>query len=196
MGSPLVCDATAMFAGQTLASLGSAFMGADSDIKQYNSKIKAINQEADALDQSTIFKYRLSGLQQQQIQDANAAKVSEARLKLAEGTGTATAAAASAGVEGNSVQALLSSFAAATGRDVMFANQQADNELTQAQMEKKGFQMDADARKRALAQQLPEDPTSKIVGRFLNAAFQTGTAYMGNTTKTSDGSGLFGRKFG
>lgn len=191
-----MCDATAMFAGQTLAAFGGAFAGADSDVKQYNAKIRAINQDADAIDKSTIFKYRLSGLQQQQIQDAGAAKVGDARMKLVDATSTATAAAASAGVEGNSVQQLLASFAASTGRDVMFTNQQTDNEITQAQMEKKGFEMDGTARKQALLNQKPEDPSMKIAGRFLQAAFQTGSAYMGATTKAPDGGGFLGRRFG
>ena len=191
-----MCGPEAMFAGQTLAAFGSAMVGADSDIKEYNGKVRAINQEASAIDNSTIFKYQMSSLQQQQIQDAGAAKVGDARLKLTEGTGTATAAAASGGVEGNSVQQLLTSFAVSTGRDVMYANQQTGNELKQVEMEKKGFQMDADARKRSLVNQLPNDPSMKIAGRFLSAAFQTGNSYISNTTKTADGSGVFGRRFG
>lgn len=191
-----MCDPTAMFAGQTLAALGGAFMGADADINEYNAKIKALNQEASAVDQSTVFKYQLANLQAQQIQDQGAAKIGDAKMKLVEAEGTAGAAAASAGVEGNSVQQLLNSFATATGRDVMFTNQQSDNELTQVTKEKQGFQMDADSRKRGLVNQIPQDPSSKIVGRFLEAAFKTGSSYMGNTTKTQDGSGLFGRRFG
>lgn len=191
-----MCNPMVMFAAQAASALGSAVAGAGSDIDEYNAKIKALNQEASAIDQSTVFKYQLSNLQQQQIQDKGAAQVGDARMKLVDAEGTAGAAAASAGMEGNSVQQLLNSFATATGRDVMFTNQQTDNEILQVAKEKQGFQMDANARKRALVNQIPQDPSSKIVGRFLEAAFKTGSSYMSNTTKTQDGSGLGGRRFG
>lgn len=171
-------------------------MGGESDFAEYGKKVRAINQEADAINKSTVFKYRLSGLQAQQIQDKQAAETGALRTKLTEATGTAEAAAATAGVEGNSVQALINGFAASTGKDLMYVDQQADNELTQVAMEKKGIKMDADNRKVAVRNQLPDDPTAKVVGRFISAALNVGDSYIKSTTKTSDGSGLFGRRFG
>lgn len=191
-----MCDPTMMFAASTAASLASAAMGGESDFADYKKKVQAINQEADAINKSTTFKYRLSGLQQQQIQDKAAAETGALKTKLAEATGTAEAAAATGGVEGNSVQALLNGFAASTGKDLMYVGQEEDNQLTQVQLEKRGTKMDADNRKMALRNQLPDDPTSKVIGRFIGAALNVGDSYMKATTKTTDGSGLFGRRFG
>ena len=78
----------------------------------------------------------------------------------------------------------------------MYVDQQADNELTQVEMDKRGIKMDADNRKQSVRNQLPDDPTSKIVGRFIGAALNIGDSYIKNSTKTSDGSGLFGRRLG
>lgn len=185
-----------MFAATTAASLGSALVGADGDVSDYNKKMKAIGDEADAINRSTAFKYQLTQLSKQQIQDREAAQIGEARMKLAEASGTGLAAAATGGVEGNSVQALLSGFAVATGKDIMVAEQQADNEIAQVSAEERGIFMDASNRKITLRNQIPDDPTAKIAGRFLNAAMGIGQSYIANTTKTADGSGLFGRRFG
>lgn len=201
-----MCGAEYMFAAQTAASLGGALIGAGDDQNQYakavrqrNKKIKAINEEASAIDKSTIFKYQLASLQQTQIQDQVAAKTGDARLKLAEAVGTGTAAAATGGVEGNSVQALLNSFAVSTGRDIMFADQQGDNEIAQSQAEQKGFELDATSRKTALRNQIPEmpdDPTTKILGRFMTSAFQIGGAYYNSTTPVTGKDGTVTRKWG
>lgn len=201
-----MCGAEYMFAAQAAASLGGAVIGAVDDQNQYakairqrNKKIKAINEEASAIDKSTIFKYQLSNLQQQQIQDQTAAKVGDSRLKLAEAVGTGTAAAATGGVEGNSVQALLNSFAVSTGRDIMFTNQQGDNEVAQSQAEQKGFELDATSRKTALRNQIPDypdDPTAKILSRFMTSAFQIGGAYFNSTTPVMGTDGKVSRKFG
>lgn len=201
-----MCGPEYMFAAQTAASLGGAVIGAGDDqaqyqkaIRQRNKKIKAINEEAEAIDKSTIFKYQLSNLQQQQIQDQAAAKVGDARLKLAEALGTGTAAAATGGVEGNSVQQLLNSFAVSTGRDVMFAEAQGENEIAQSRAEQKGFELDATSRKTALRNQIPDypdDPTTKILGRFMTAAFQTGSAYFNSTTPVTGKDGTVSRKWG
>ena len=171
-------------------------MGADSDTQSYNKKLRAIQAENDAINKSTAFKYQLTQLQKQQIQDREAAQIGEARMKLAEASGTGLAAAATGGVEGNSVQALLNGFAVATGKDIMVAEQQADNEIAQVSAEERGIFMDANNRKVTLRNQMPDDPTAKIVGRFLNAAMGVGQSYMQNTVRTHDGSGLFGRRFG
>lgn len=200
-----MCGAEYMFAAQTAASLGGALIGAGDDQNQYakavrlrNKKIKAINEEASAIDKSVIFKYQLSNLQQQQIQDQTAAKVGDSRLKLAEAVGTATAAAATGGVEGPSVQHLLNSFAVSQGRDIMFASQQGDNEITQSRAEQQGFELDASARKTALRNQIPDypdDPTTKMLSRFMTAAFQTGSAYINATTPVKGADGRTTRRF-
>ena len=171
-------------------------MGAQSDMSDYNKKVGAINAEAEAINKSTVFKYQLSNLQAQQIQDKRAAETGNLKAKLTEAIGSGEAAAATGGVEGNSVTALLNGFRAATGKDLMYVDQQADNELTQVEMDKRGIKMDADNRKQSVRNQLPDDPTSKIVGRFIGAALNIGDSYIKNSTKTSDGSGLFGRRLG
>ncbi len=191
-----MCDPTMLFAATTVASLGSAALGGESDYAEYGKKVRAINEEAEAINKSTVFKYQLSNLQAQQIQDKRAAEVGGLKAKLGEATGTAEAAAATGGVEGNSVTALLNGFAAATGKDLMVVNQQAGNELTQVEMDKRGIKMDADNRKTSIRNQLPDDPTSKVVGRFIGAALNIGYSYIKNSTKTADGSGLFGRRLG
>ncbi len=75
------------------------------------------------------------------------------------------------------------------------SNQQTDNEITQSRAEQKGFELDAESRKTSLRNQIPDDPTAKILSRFMTSAFNVGSSYIQNTTKTHDGSGLFGRKF-
>lgn len=191
-----MCDPTMMFAATAAASLGSGLMGADSDVRDYNKKNKAINDEAEAINKSTIFKYQMTQLQKQQIQDREAVQVGESRMKLAEAQGAGLAAAATGGVEGNSVQALLNGFAAATGKDIMLAGQQADNEIAQVAAEERGIFMDANNRKVTLRNQLPDDPTAKIVGRFLTAAMGVGQAYASFSTPVTNKDGTVSRRLG
>lgn len=191
-----MCEPTTMFAISTAASLGSAIMGSSQDATDYNKKIKAIGDEADAINRSTAFKYQLTQLQKQQIQDREAAQIGEARMKLAEASGTGLAAAATGGVEGNSVQALLNGFAVATGKDIMVAEQQADNEIAQVSAEERGIFMDASNRKITLRNQVPDDPTAKIAGRFLTAAMGIGQSYASLSTPVTDKDGKTTRKLG
>lgn len=191
-----MCDPVSLFAASTVASLGSAALGGQSDYAEYDKKVRAINAEAEAINKSTIFKYQLSNLQAQQIQDKRAAETGRLKTKLTEAIGSGEAAAATGGVEGNSVTSLLNGFRAASGKDLMYVDQQADNELTQVEMDKRGIKMDADNRKQSVRNQIPDDPTSKVVGRFIGAALNIGDSYIKQSTKTSDGSGLFGRRLG
>lgn len=184
-----------MFAGQTVLALGSAFMGAQSDMNQYNRKVRAINDEADALEKSLVFQYQLDGLRQQQAQDQAVIKKGESRLRLTEATGEAAAAAASGGVEGLSVDRLIRSFAVATGKDIGNTEAEKDNEVRQVTLEKKGQSMTAWNRLQSLKNEVPEDPTNKMIGRFFSAAFGVGDAYLKNTTKSPSGGGFLGRKF-
>lgn len=187
--------AAGLFAASTAASLASAAIGGASDTNQYNRQVKAINAEGDAINRSTIFKYAMSGLQQQQIQNKASVDVQNEELQGQAAKGTATAAAATAGVEGNSVNALLNSFDAATGHNISTIYASRDNEVGQSLQEEKGFQMDAKNRMIGLNNQLPQDPSLAIVGRFLTAGLQVGKSYIDNTTKSPDGSGVFGRRF-
>lgn len=191
-----MCEPTMLFAATTLASLGSAAMGGESDYAEYGKKVRAINDEAEAINKSTIFKYQLSNLQAQQIQDKQAAETGQLKGKLSEATGTAEAAAATGGVEGNSVAALLNGFAAATGKDLMYVDQQASNELTQVEMDKRGIKMDADNRKTSVRNQMPDDPTSKVVGRFLSAALNIGSSYASLSTPVKNPDGSTSRRLG
>lgn len=170
-------------------------MGANSDAGEYDKKVKALNAEGDALMKSTIFKYQMTSLAQQQAQDKAQIEVGEKELALVDTKGTAAAAAATAGVEGLSVDALLRSFDAATGNDIALTYLQRDNEVSQSRAEQKGINMDATNRLTSLKQQVPDDPSTKMLGRLFSAAFQVGGSYVQNTTKTADGSGLFGRRF-
>lgn len=188
--------AIASFAMQAAGQLTSAVMGGQADKAAYDKKLQAINAEADSLDKSVMFKYQLTQLQKQQIQDRVAAETGENRLKLAEAQDTALAAAATGGVEGPSVAAMMKAFGVATGKDIMWANQQGENEVNQVRNEERATFNDAENRKIALRNQVPDDPTSKIVGRYLAAAIGVGDAYMKSTTKSNDGSGFLGRKFG
>lgn len=191
-----MCGPEAMFGMQTGAQLGMAALGGEQDYADYGKKVRAIQQEADAINKSTIFKYRMTQLQKQQIEDRAAAEVGQLKLKTTEAQGTVLASAATGGIEGNSVEALMQAFGVSTGRDIMFTHQEADNAKTQVTMEEKGINMDAFNRKQGLINQLPDDPTAKVISRFIGAAFGAGESYMKNTTKTKDGGGLFGRRFG
>lgn len=170
-------------------------MGASGDAAEYDKKVKAINAEGDALKKSTIFKYAMTSLAQQQMQDKAQIEVGQKELALVDAKGTAGAAAATSGVEGHSVDALLRSFDVSTGSDIALTYLQRDNEIAQSRAEQKGIEMDTTNRLVSLKQQKPEDPSMKMLGRLFNAAFQVGGSYIQNTTKTADGSGLFGRRF-
>lgn len=104
-------------------------------------------------------------------------------LALVDAKGTAGAAAATAGVEGHSVDALLRSFDTATGGDIALTYLQRDNEIAQSRAEQKGIEMDTTNRLTSVKQQVPEDPSMKMLGRLFNAAFQVGGSYIQNTTK-------------
>lgn len=172
-----------MFAATTAAALGQAVMGSMGDTRDYNRKIGALNAEADAINKSTIFKYKMTSLAQQQMQDRAAAEVGQRKVALAEARGTAGAAAASAGVEGPSVEALLNSFDVATGHDISTIYLNRDAEIAQSRAEQKGFELDATNRLTSLKQQIPDDPSTKMLGRMFNAAFQVGGAYAQYTTR-------------
>lgn len=183
-----------LFAAQAAVSLGSAFLGAQGDTKDYNKRVSAINAEADAINRSTIFRYQMSQLQQQQSQDRAAIEVGDRLKAMREATGTAGAAAATSGIEGPSVEALLTSYEVATGSDLSNIRLQRDNEIAQSRAEMRGFEMDARNRLTSLQQQIPEDPSTKIMSRFLNSAFQVGSAFIQNTT--AEKTALLGRRFG
>lgn len=185
-----------MFAATAAASFGSAFIGAQGDVSNYNRQVGAINSEADAVNRSLIFKYQMGQLQQQQIQDRAVIDAGDRRKALLEAKGSAEAGAATAGIEGPSVEALLTSYDVATGSDLSAIYLQRDNEIAQSRAEAKGYQMDAKNRLVSLNNQLPEDPSMKIVGRFLNAAFQTGGAYAQYTTPVKNPDGSTSRRFG
>lgn len=158
--------------------------------------MSAINAEASAISNSLIFKYKLNGLQMQQAENKAAVDTQNELLKGEEAKGTATAAAATAGVEGNSVQQLLQSFDAVTGHNVSAINLEKDNQITQGQMENTASRMDAQAKLTNLKNNIPQDPGLSMFGRFLGAGLQIGSSYISNSTKTNDGSGLFGRRLG
>lgn len=189
-----MCGAEGMFGAQAAMSIGSAFLGAQGDTRDYNRRMNALNTEADAVNKSVAFKYALSQLQETQAQNRAAIEAGEKIKAGREAVGTASAGAASSGVEGNSVQALLTAFDVSTGNDVSNVFLQRDNEITQARMEQRGFQMDADARLTSLRQQVPDDPSTRIMARFLNSALQVGGAFVANSTP--DKSALLGRRFG
>ena len=183
-----------LFGAQVAMSLGSALFGAQGDTKDYNRRINAINAEADAINNSTIFRYQMSQLQQQQSQDRSVIEVGDRLKALREATGTAGAAAATAGVDGPSVDALMTAFDVSTGNDVSNIMLQRNNEIAQSRAEMKGTEMDARNRLVSLQNQIPEDPSTKIMSRFLNSAFQIGGAFLQNTT--ADKSAFLGRRFG
>jgi hypothetical protein len=79
---------------------------ASSKQSAYGKSIAAANQEADAINRSTIFKYATQGLQEQQIQNEGTIKEGQERLKLSGAEGEAAAAAGSGGVTGSSVREL------------------------------------------------------------------------------------------
>lgn len=173
-------------------------LGAKGDQDAYNRKVRAINEEAEAINRSTIFTYKLQQLQQQQIQDRTTAQVADERLKLAEASGTGLAAAASGGVEGNSVQALLRNFDVITGKNISGIMTQGDNEIAQSRFEMKGTEMNARNRMASLNNEIPDDPASKIVGRLVGASLGIADSYLRNTTRVDKGDpsrGLFGRRF-
>jgi hypothetical protein len=187
--------AQALFGAQAAMALGSAFLGSRGDVADYNKRINAINQEGEALTKSLIFKYQMGQLQQQQIENRQVLEAGEKTKALRDSTGTAEAAAASSGIEGPSLDALITGFNVSTGQDISNINLQADNEMTQSRVEMRGQQMETINRIRSLQNQIPDDPSTKIMARFLNAGFQTAGAFIQNTTATKDG-GLFGRRFG
>lgn len=165
------------------------------DQQDYNKKVRAINAEGDAINRSTIFRYQMTNFQQQQIEDKATIEAADEKRKLLEAKGTGQAAATSAGIEGPSVQALLTSFDVATGNDISSTYLQRDNEIAQSRAEQKGTEMDSKNRLISLAQQQPDDPTMKQLGRFFNAAFQTGGAYAQYTTPTKNPDGSTSRRF-
>lgn len=187
-----------MFAASTAASLGSAVMGAVGDANEHDKKVRAINAEGDALKKSTIFKYQMTSLAQQQMQDKAQIEVAQKELALSDAKGTAGAAAATSGVEGHSVDALLRSFDAATGGDIALTYLQRDNEVAQSRAEQKGIEMDTTNRLTSLKQQVPDDPSMKMLGRLFGAAFQIGGSYAQYTTPVPKGGkgGFLGRRFG
>jgi hypothetical protein len=188
-----MCDATAIFAGSTLLQLGGAFMKSSSDMSGYNKKIRAANAQADAIDKSTVFKYSMTGLQQQQVQNQATVKEGQSRDKLVAATGAASAAAASGGVTGNSVSELYRSFAVATGKDIMSTEADAAGQVGQAQNEKRADEMSAKNQLLAISMGLPDDPTPGIIGNFIGAALGIGNSFMTNTTPVKNGTGgLFG----
>lgn len=182
-------------------------MGAQGDSAEHAAKMKqvkaqreALAAERDAIKNSVIFKYQMTNLQQQQIQDKATVDVADINKGLVTAKGTASAAATSAGVEGNSVQALLNSFDVATGSDISTTYLQRDNEIAQSRAEQKGIEMDANNRMISLKHQEPIDPPSpstKIMGRMFNAALQVGGAYAQYTTPVPKGEtgGFMGRRF-
>lgn len=189
-----MCYVAALFAAQAAGSIFGAVAGASEDQAAYAKKTKAINDEAEAINRSTIFNYKLQQLQQQQIEDRTTAQVADERLKLADATGTGIAAAASGGVEGNSVQALLRNFDVVTGKNISGIKTQGDNEIAQSRFEMKGTELNARNRRQGIDNERPNDPSSKIMGRFVGAALGIASSYVSNTTKTP-GSGMFGRSF-
>ena len=191
-----MCDPVSMFAATSAASLGSALMGANSDAAEYDKKVKALNAEGDALMKSTIFKYQMTSLAQQQAQDKAQIEVGEKKLALSDTKGTAGAAAATAGVEGLSVDALLRGYDVATGSDIALTYLQRDNEVAQSRAEQKGINMDATNRLTSLKQQVPDDPTTKMLGRLFGAAFNIGGAYAQYTTPVKNPDGSTSRRFG
>lgn len=190
-----MCDPAYLFGAQVAGQLIGAAIGSQQDIATYNRKVRAINDEGDAINRSVIFQYKLSQLQQQQIEDRGTAQITDERLKLAEASGSGLAAAASGGVEGNSVQALLRSFDVITGKNISGVKSQTDNELAQSRFEMKGIEMNARNRLLGLKHEIPDDPSLKIAGRWIGAALGSTNAYISNTTKTPGGGGFFGRSF-
>lgn len=179
------------------ASAGIQLLGAltksNSDMTAYNRKVVAANAEADAIEKSTVFKYQLSGLQQQQIQNQATIREGQSRDKLAGATGEAAAAAASGGVTGNSVRELFRSFAVATGKDIMNTEADKDAQVTQVQNEKRANQMSAQNQILGLYEGLPADPSSSIIGNYVGAALGIGKSFMDYTTPaTTKTGGLFG----
>lgn len=172
-------------------------LGAKSDQEAYNRKVRAVDEEAEAINRSTIFTYKLQQLQQQQIQDRTTAQVADERLKLAEASGTGMAAAASGGVEGNSVQALLRNFDVVTGKNISGIKTQGDNEIAQSRFEMKGTELSARNRMAALNNEIPDNPAGKLVGRLVGASLGIANSYLANTTRVGKGEsgGLFGRRF-
>lgn len=189
-----LCDPAYLFAAQTAGNLFGAVLGAKQDVDAYNKKVNAINEEGEAINRSTIFQYKLQQLQQQQIEDRTTAQVSDERLKLAEASGAGLAAAAGGGVEGNSVQALMRNFDVITGKNISGIKTEGDNALAQSRFEMKGTELNARNRMIGLRNEIPDDPSTKIIGRFVGAGLGIASSYISNTTKTP-GSGLFGRSF-
>jgi hypothetical protein len=191
-----LCDATAIFAGQTLLQIGGAFVKSSQDMAAYNKKIAAANAQAEAVNKSTVFKYSLSGLQQQQIEDQATVREGQARTKLNAATGEAAAAAGSGGVTGNSVRQLFRSYAAATGNDIMNIEADKDSQINQAQQTKRADQMSSQNQLLAIKLGLPDDPTMGIIGNFIGAALGVGKSFMDNTTPITDKSQRTGGIFG
>lgn len=197
MGFCLLCSVGAGMMGvSALGNIAGAVMGGQSDAADYNKKMDALNHEADAINKSTIFKYQQQSLAEQEIQDKTSIDIDNLKTSARAAEGTATAAAATGGVEGNSVEALRNGFLVATGKDIGVAKLSERNQIGQLEQEKHGTTMDAANRKQALRDQIPENPSGKIMGRYLGAALGIGGDYMKFTTKTDDGSGFLGRKFG
>jgi hypothetical protein len=174
--------------------LGGALIGSQQDYSQYNKKVNAINDEADAINKSTVFKYQMNGLQQQQIQDKATVEEGQARSKEQAAEGSAEAAAASGGVSGNSVNALIRGFKIATGKDIGWMQTDADNQTRQSMMQSKGSEMDARSQITNLKNNLPSDPSNSVMGRFFGAALGIGKSFVDTTTPVTRGTtgGLFG----
>lgn len=188
-----MCDPTALFAGQALLAIGGAVMKSSSDMSTYNKKIGAANAEADAIEKSTIFKYQVTGLQQQQVENQATIKEGQSRDRLSAATGEAEAAAAGGGVTGNSVRELYRTFAVATGKDIMNTESDEQNQLQQGQLEKTADQKSSQNQLLGLYEGLPSDPTPGIIGNFIGAALGIGKDFMADTTSVKNGSGgLFG----
>lgn len=188
-----MCNPGAMFAASAAMSLASAAVKSGSDMSAYNKKIAGANAQAEAINKSTVFKYSMTGLQQQQIEDQATIREGQARDKLSAAQGQASAAAASGGVTGNSVLQLFRSFAVATGKDIMNIESDQRGQLAQAQGEKRADEMSAKNQLLAIKNGLPDDPTSSMVGNFVGAALGVGKSFMDNTTAVKDGTGgLFG----
>ncbi len=192
-----MCNPAVIFGAQVAGQLAGAIFGGQQDMAAYNRKIKAVNEEGEAITRSTIFQYRLGQLQQQQIQDKTTLQVADEKLRLAEAEGTGLAAAASGGVEGNSVQALLRNFSVITGKNITGIRTQGDNEVAQSRAEMKGVELNARNRMLGLKHEIPDDPSMKIAGRFIGAALGIGDSFLSNTTKVDKGEsgGFFGRRF-
>lgn len=189
-----MCSAEGMFGLQSVMQIGGAMVGSSSDASNYNRQMRAINNEADAINKSTIFKYQQQSLQEQEIQDKTNIDIANMRSSEAAATGTATAAAATGGVEGNSVAALNNTFRVATGHDISIANLSNDNQVGELEQEKHGTTLDAANRLQSLRDARPEDPSNKMIGRYLGAALGVGQSFLANTTK--DPSAFLGRRFG